>query len=72
MYFCIRLISLLLIKMKTMETKKNQNQIVITMNAEDGKQKLPMNLIIPMVAGTLTGTGLVLVLFMGVRLLFAL
>lgn len=72
MYFCIRLISLLLIKMKTMETKKNQNQIVITMNAEDGKQKLPMNLIIPMVAGTLTGTGLVLVLFMGVRLLFGL
>ncbi len=55
-----------------METKKNQNQIVITMNAEDGKQKLPMNLIIPMVAGTLTGTGLVLVLFMGVRLLFGL
>jgi hypothetical protein len=58
--------------MKTMETKKNQNQIVITMNSEDKKQKLPMNLIIPMVAGTLTGTGLVLVLFMGVRLLFGL
>lgn len=58
--------------MKTMETKKNQNQIVITMNAENEKQKLPMNLIIPMVAGTLTGTGLVLVLFMGIRLLFGL
>ena len=32
--------------MKTMETKKNQNHIVITMNSEDEKQKLPMNLII--------------------------
>ena len=53
-----------------METKKNQDQIVITMNTENGKQKLPMNLIIPMVAGTITGTGLVLVLFMAVKILF--
>lgn len=55
-----------------METKKNQNQIVITMNAEDEKQKLPVSLIITMVAGTITGTAIVLVLFMGVKLLFGL
>lgn len=58
--------------MKTMETKKNQNQIVITMNAEDEKQKLPVSFIITMVAGTITGTAIVLVLFMGVKLLFGL
>lgn len=55
-----------------METKKNQNQIVITMNAEDEKQKLPVSFIITMVAGTITGTAIVLVLFMGVKLLFGL
>ncbi len=36
-----------------METKKNQNHIIITMNSENKKQKLPLNLIIPMVAGAL-------------------
>ncbi len=55
-----------------METKKNQNQIVITMNAEDEKQKLPMSLIFSMVAGTITGTAFVLILFMGVKLVFGL
>jgi hypothetical protein len=58
--------------MKTMETKRNQNQIVITMNSEQEKQKLPVSLIITMVAGTITGTAIVLVLFMGVKLLFGL
>ncbi len=62
----------ILIKMKTMETKKNQNQIVITMNSEDEKQKLPFSLIIPMVAGTITGTAFVLLLFMAVKLVFGL
>lgn len=55
-----------------METKRNQNQIVITMNSEQEKQKLPVSLIITMVAGTITGTTIVLVLFMGVKLLFGL
>ncbi|GAB1450983.1 hypothetical protein MASR2M47_10390 [Draconibacterium sp.] len=58
--------------MKTMETKKNQDQVIITMSSEDVKQKLPMNLIIPMVAGALTGTGIILVLMMGLKLLFSL
>ncbi len=53
-----------------METKKNQNQIVITMNSEDKKQKLPMNLIIPMVAGAITGTTIILILLMGIKVLF--
>lgn len=53
-----------------METKKNQNQIVITMHAEHEKQKLPMKLIFPVIAGAITGTAIVLVLFMGVKLLF--
>lgn len=55
-----------------METKKNQDQVIITMSSEDVKQKLPMNLIIPMVAGALTGTGIILVLMMGLKLLFSL
>jgi len=55
-----------------METKKNQDQIIITLNPEDEKQKLPMNLIIPMVAGAITGTTIILVLLMGVKVLFGL
>jgi len=55
-----------------METGKNQNQIIITMNSEDKKQKLPMNLIIPMVAGALTGTSIIFILLMGIKILFGL
>ncbi|HPE76192.1 MAG TPA: hypothetical protein P5210_03885 [Draconibacterium sp.] len=53
-----------------METNKDQNQIVITMNSEDKKQKLPMNLIIPMIAGAITGTTIILILLMGLKVLF--
>ena len=53
-----------------METKKNQNQITITMNSEDEKQKLPLNLIVPMVAGAITGTAIIFVLLMGAKMLF--
>lgn len=55
-----------------METKKNQDQIIITMNSEDEKQKLPLNLIIPMVAGAITGTAFILILLMGIKVLFSL
>ncbi len=55
-----------------METKKNQNQIVVTMNSENGKQKLPLNLIIPVIAGALAGTGIVLALLAGVKFLISL
>jgi len=53
-----------------METKKNQNQVIITMNSEDEKQKLPLNLIIPMAAGTLAGIVITIGLFLLVKMLF--
>jgi hypothetical protein len=53
-----------------METKKDQNQITITMKSENEKQKLPMNLIIPMVAGALAGTSIIFVLLIGAKVLF--
>jgi hypothetical protein len=55
-----------------METKTNQNQIVITLNADEKKQKLPMGLIITLAAGTLTGVSIIFLLFMGAKLLFGL
>ena len=55
-----------------METKRNQNQVVITINSEDRKQKLPINLIILLAAGTVTGVALIFGLFMGAKVLFGL
>ncbi len=40
--------------MKTMETKANQNQIIIKLDSEDRKQKLPLNLILMLAAGTIS------------------
>ncbi len=48
-----------------METKTNQNQIVITTLSENEKQKLPMNLILTLAAGTITGMAVILGLFWG-------
>ena len=56
--------------MKTMETKANQNQIVIKLDSEDRKQKLPMNLILMLAAGTLAGMIMIFGLFWGVEKLF--
>ena len=58
--------------MKTMETKANQNQIVIKLDSEDRKQKLPMNLILMLAAGTLAGMIMIFGLFWGVEKLFGL
>lgn len=55
-----------------METKTNQNQIVIQTKPENEKQKLPLNLIITLAAGTIAGVTLILGLFMGVELLLGL
>lgn len=55
-----------------METKANQNQIVITLSSEEKKQKLPMNIIVTLAAGTLTGIAIIFLLFMGAELLFGL
>lgn len=53
-----------------METKTNQNQVVITFNSEERKQKLPMHLIVTLAAGTLTGVAIIFGLFWGAEFLF--
>lgn len=55
-----------------METKTNQEQIVITLNPEEMKQKLPVNLIVSLVAGMFAGVAIIFGLFMGATLLFGL
>ncbi len=55
-----------------METKANQNQIVITMNSEERKQKLPLNLILTLAAGTIAGVVMIFGLFWGVEKLIGL
>ena len=55
-----------------METKANQNQIVITTKPENEKQKLPMNLVLSLAAGTIAGVALIFGLFWGVEMLFSL
>lgn len=53
-----------------METKANQNQIVITTKPENEKQKLPMNLVLSLAAGTIAGVAIIFGLFWGVEMLF--
>ncbi|MBN1986778.1 MAG: hypothetical protein JW761_10770 [Prolixibacteraceae bacterium] len=55
-----------------METKANQNQIVITTKPENEKQKLPMNLVLSLAAGTIAGVAIIFGLFWGVEMLFSL
>ena len=55
-----------------METKTNQDQVVITLNSEEREQKLPMHLIVTLAAGTLTGVAIIFGLFWGAKLLFGL
>ena len=55
-----------------MEAKANQNQIVITTNSENEKQKLPMNLLLSLAAGTIAGVAIIFGLFWGVEMLFGL
>lgn len=55
-----------------METKTSQDQIVITMNPEEMEKKLPMNLVVSLVAGAFTGVAIIFGLFMGAKLLFGL
>lgn len=54
---------------QTMETKTNQNQIVITTMSENEKQKLPFNLLLILAAGTIAGMALIFGLFMGAEML---
>ena len=55
-----------------MEAKTNQNQIVITTISENEKQKLPMNLIFTLAAGTITGMVVIFGLFWGAEKLLGL
>lgn len=55
-----------------METKTNQNQIVITTLSEDEKQKLPTNLLLTLAAGTIAGVAIIFGLFWGAEMLFSL
>ena len=54
-----------------MEVKANQNQIVITTD-ENEKQKLPINLILTLAAGTITGMVVIFGLFWGAEKLLGL
>lgn len=58
--------------MRTMETKANQNQIVITTQSDDEKQKLPMNLLLTLAAGAVAGMMAIFGLFWGAELLLGL
>ena len=55
-----------------METKTNQNQIVITTKSDNEKQKLPLNLLLSLAAGTIAGMALIFGLFWGAEMLLSL
>lgn len=55
-----------------METKTNPHQIVILTNPDQEKQKLPVNLIIYLAAGAITGVALIFSLFLGIEMLLSL
>ena len=50
-----------------METKTNQNQIVIQTNPENEKRMLPKNVLFTMVAGAIAGMAIIFTLFWGVE-----
>ena len=52
-----------------METKTNQNQIVIITTSENENQKLPVNLILTLAAGTIAGMAVIFGLFWGFEML---
>lgn len=55
-----------------MKTKVNQNQIVITTGSDDEKQKLPINLLLALAAGAISGVAIIFGLFWGAEVLFGL
>ena len=54
--------------MKAIKQMENQNQIVIS-TLNDGKQSLPVNVLIWLVLGTLAGLTIIFGLFMGANYL---
>ena len=55
-----------------METKENQNQIIIKLGSEEKKQKLPFELLITLAVGTITGIAFIFGLFWGLEKLLGL
>lgn len=55
-----------------METKENQNQIVIKLDSKDKKQKLPIELLFTLAAGTVTGVAFIFGLIWGLEKLISL
>jgi hypothetical protein len=53
-----------------MEDKKMPFQIVITSDKENEKQKLPVNLLLTLAAGAISGVLAILGLIWGIELLF--
>lgn len=52
-----------------METKTNQNQIIITTLSDNKKQRLPMNLLFTLAAGAIAGMAVIFGLFWGAEML---
>ncbi len=52
-------------KMETMETKTEHNQLVIKTSPDNEKQKLPLNIVLTMTAGTVAGMAIIFCLFWG-------
>ena len=50
--------------METIKQMENRNQVVIS-TSENGKQSLPLNLVISLALGSLAGMALIIVLFLG-------
>ena len=55
-----------------METTTDQNQIVITTSTDTDKQKLPVNLLVSLAAGAISGVAIIFGLFWGARIVFSL
>lgn len=55
-----------------METKNNQNQIVIKHDPENEKKMLPWNMMFTLAAGALAGMAMIFALFWGADKLFGL
>jgi len=61
-----------LIKIKTMKTETNHHQIVIKTTMDDDHQKLPVNILIYLAAGAITGVALIFGLIAGLEFIFSL
>ena len=53
-----------------METKTNQNQIVINTDPENEKKMLPLYMMITLAAGAVAGVAMIFTLFWGIEKLF--